>query len=165
MTGIDNKPGMLGRYLGIATGQPFQAGLVNQRTGIIAWRPLECTACAVHFEWLFAAPPFHEIIHSRLDFRLISQLQLQLYFNDKLLKTLKNAFPVSKFKISRFIRVHAAIAVYRAYTGNDMAHFTAIRTGIHEYGPAQSSRYATGKFHTCQAVLLGKLADILQHEP
>ena len=127
---------MLRRYLGIAVGKAFEACLVDEGTGKIAGRPFKGAAGAVHFQWLLAAPPVHEVVHHGLDFFFVAVLELEFYFNDVFLQLLESALAVAKAEFRRFIRADAAAAVDRTDARNDMAHFAAVGSGIHEDGTA-----------------------------
>lgn len=161
---VDDEAGVFHRDLGIAAGEAFEARLVDEGPGIVSRRPLEGTAGAVHFQRLLAAAAVHEVIHAGLDFLGVAAAQGQFDFDDEFLGFLETALAIRKAQVRCIIRMDAARTVDRADPRYDVAHFPVVGPGVHEDGTAQGPRDTAGEFDACQAVFLGELTDVLQHE-
>ena len=160
--GVDDEAGVLGGNLGAADLEAFEAGLLDQGAGEVAFGALEGAAGAGHLEGLLALAALGEVVHLGADGFAVAGLEAKLDFDDGLAVVLEAAVAVAEVEFVATIGVDVAFAVDGAHGVGDVLHLAVVGAGVHEDGAADAAGDAAGEFEAGQAALRGGFGDVFE---
>ncbi len=157
---VDDEARVFLGHLGAADGGAFEAGLLDERSGKVAFRPLERAAGAAVLERLFGLTAFHEVVHLHFDGVRIGLVQLQDDGGDDEVLVHVVAVPVGEACLARGPGTAVAVVVHVVDDHDVVADLSAVGAGVHVDGAADRAGDAEGELQSGKAVFEGEAAHL-----